>query len=111
MLIERRVPYAFWHETVNWTVYLFNRSPTLAVKDKTPEEAWENRTPSVQHLKVFRCIGYVHNNDQKRKKLDNKSVKCVHLGMSKESKAYRMYNPVTKKILVSRDVVFDENES
>ena len=49
--------------------------------------------------------------DQKRKKLDEKSIKCVHLGMRKETKSYRMYNPVTKRIIVSRDVVFDEQES
>lgn len=33
------------------------------------------------------------------------------LGVSEESKAYRLYNPLTKKIVVSRDVVFEENES
>lgn len=34
-------------------------------------------------------------------------VSCV----SEESKAYRLYNPTTKKILVSKDVVFAENET
>lgn len=111
MLVEREVPREFWPEAVNWTVFLLNRSPTLALKDKTPEEAWKNITPSVEFFKVFGCIGYVHNADQQRRKLDDKSTKCVHLGLSKESKAYRMYNPVTKKIVISRDVVFDENES
>jgi len=30
--------------------------------------------------------------------------------MSEESKAYRLYDPTSKKIVVSRDVVFEENE-
>ena len=46
--------------------------------------------------------------DEKRKKLDDRGVKCVFLGVSAESKAYRLYNPVTKQIIISRDVVFDE---
>lgn len=29
-------------------------------------------------------------------------------GVSKESKAYRLYDPETKKIIISRDVRFDE---
>lgn len=32
------------------------------------------------------------------------------LGVSEETKAYRLYNPITKKIVVSRDVVFEEDE-
>lgn len=42
--------------------------------------------------------------------LDDKSKKCVFLGVSEESKAWRLYDPVTKKIVVSRDVVFDEEK-
>ena len=110
LLIERQVPREFWPEAVTWSVYLLNRSPTLAVKDKTHEEVWKNLTLSVEHFKVFGCIVYVYNADQKRKKLDDKSTKCVHLGLSKESKAYRMYNPSTKKIIINGDVVFDENK-
>ncbi|MCH84804.1 hypothetical protein A2U01_0005641, partial [Trifolium medium] len=60
---------------------------------------------------LFGCIAYVHVPDQKRKKLDNKGEKCVLLGVSEESKAYRLYNPLTKKICISKDVVFDENNS
>ena len=104
------MPREFWPEAVNWAVYLMNRSPTMAVKNKTPQEVWKNLTPSVEHFKVFGCIGYVHNPDQRRRKLDDKSTKCVHLGLSKESKGYRMYNPATKRIIISRDVVFDENK-
>jgi hypothetical protein len=35
----------------------------------------------------------------------------VLLGLSEESKAYRLYDPIEKKILISRDVVFDEEKS
>lgn len=34
----------------------------------------------------------------------------MFLGVSKESKAYRFVDPVTNKIVISRDVKFDENE-
>ncbi|XP_015158466.1 uncharacterized protein [Solanum tuberosum] len=76
----------------------------------TPEEAWSGQRPAVDHFRIFGCIAYAHIPDQKRKKLDDKGEKCIFLGVSDQSKAYKLYNPNTKKILVSRDVVFDENQ-
>ncbi|MCI25440.1 hypothetical protein A2U01_0046631 [Trifolium medium] len=66
--------------------------------------------PSVKHFKVFGCLAFVHIPDVQRKKLDSKSIECVHLGVSEESKAYKLYSPIDKKIIISRDVVFDESK-
>lgn len=35
---------------------------------------------------------------------------CVLIGFSEESKAYRLYNPKTKRIVVSGDGVFEEKK-
>ncbi|TXG65249.1 hypothetical protein EZV62_006524 [Acer yangbiense] len=109
MLSEKKIPKTFWPEAVNWTVYILNRSPTLVVKNITPEEAWSGIKPSVEHFRVFGCLAHVHVPDAKRTKLEDKSIACVLLGVSEESKAYRLYNPIAKKIITSRDVVFEEN--
>jgi hypothetical protein len=45
-----------------------------------------------------------------KKKLDNKSLRCVLLGVSEESKAYRLYDPISKKIVINRDIMFIEDE-
>ena len=110
LLAKGRVPKTFWPEAVNWSVHVLNRSPTFSVQNKTPEEAWSGRKPVVDYFRIFGCIAYAHIPDAQRKKLDNKSTKCIFLGVSEESKAYRLYNPVTKKIVISRDVIFVENE-
>ena len=73
----------------------------------TPEEAWSGRKPVVDHFRIFGCVAYAHIPDQKRKKLDDKGEKCIFLGVSDQSKAYKLYNPNTKKIiLISRDIFF-----
>lgn len=38
MLYEKKIPRTFLPKVVNWTVHVMNRCPTLAVKDRTPEE-------------------------------------------------------------------------
>ncbi|GJW31679.1 retrovirus-related pol polyprotein from transposon TNT 1-94 [Tanacetum coccineum] len=111
MLSGKKLPKTFWPEAVNWTVHILNRSPTLAVRNICPEEAWSGFKPSVAYFKVFGSIAYVHIPDCKRIKLDDKSKKCVFIGVSEESKAYRLYDLVSKRIIVSRDVVFDKEAS
>ena len=93
-LLEKDVPRVFCPDAVQWVNHVLNRSPTLIVRDMTPEEAWSGRKPSVEHFRVFGCIGYVHIPDVKRSKLDDKSVKCVLLGLSSESEAFKMFDPV-----------------
>ena len=111
VLAEKRVPKAFWPEAVQWENHVLNESPILAVKDMTPEEAWSGKKPSVEYFRIFGCVGHVHIPDVKRTKLDDKSVKCVLLGYSSESKAFRIYDPAKKKIHISRDVIFEEEKA
>jgi transposase InsO family protein len=110
MIVARGVPKTFWPEAVKWAAYVMNRCPTFAVKDMTPEEAWSGSKPSVHHFRVFGCLAHVHVPDVHRKKLDGKSIKCVLLGVSEESKAYKLFEPVEKRIIVSRDVIFEESK-
>ena len=106
MLKEKKLPNQFWGEAVATAVYLLNISPTKAVLNQTPYEAWKGRAPRVSHLKVFGCVAYALVNI--RSKLDEKSVKCIFIGNCAQSKAYLLYNPLSGKVLVSRNVEFNE---
>jgi hypothetical protein len=58
---------------------------------------------------VFGCKAHVRPASPHLKKLDDRSVPMVYLGVEEGSKAHRLYNPQTKRIVVSRDVVFEES--
>ncbi|KAE8656273.1 hypothetical protein F3Y22_tig00117005pilonHSYRG00292 [Hibiscus syriacus] len=108
LLTTSGIPKSFWPEVVNWSIHILNRSPTFVVQNMTPEKAWSGRKPSVNHFQIFGCIAYAHITYEKRNKLDNKGEKCIFLGVSDKSKAYKLYSPSTMKIIISCDVVFDE---
>ncbi|KAM1200156.1 hypothetical protein ACFX2J_016448 [Malus domestica] len=110
MLSDKKLPKMFWPEAVNWTIYVLNRCPTSSVKDITPQEAWSEVKPSVEHFRVFGSLAHVHVPDVKRGILDDKSFPCILLGVSEESKGYRLFDPIAKKIVVSRDVIFEEEK-
>ena len=76
----------------------------------TIDEKYYNIKPSVKHLRVFGSLAYVHVPDIKRSKLDSKTLPCILLGYDNQSKGYRLFDPHTKRIYMSRDVVVDENQ-
>ena len=53
----------------------------------------------------------MHIPNEKRQNLDPKSEKCILVGYSLAQKGYKCFNPSTRKVCVSRDVVFDESTS
>ncbi|XP_072054397.1 uncharacterized protein [Arachis hypogaea] len=110
MLKSKQMPKEFWAEAVATAVHILNRCPTKSVRDKTLEKAWSGKRPSIYHFRVFGCIAYAHVLDQLRKKLDDKAKKCIFIGYSIDSKAYKLYNLETKKVIISRDVTFDEKD-
>ena len=82
-----------------------------SVKDQVPQQAWSGKCSNISHLRIFGWVAYAHVPEEMRRKLDERSHKCIFIGYSEEYKAYRLYNPITKKYVISRDVVFKEEEA
>ena len=110
LMKHMRLPNYLWGETIRHVTYLLNRLATRSLNDKTPYELFRGKKPNVSHLRVYGCVGYAKIVGVHLRKLDDRSRKLVHLGTEPGSKAYRLYDPITKRIVVSRDVIFNESE-
>jgi len=108
MLSGARLGQEFWVEVVETSCYLVNRSPLSLLEDKTQQEVWTGKKPSLSHLRVFGCDACVHVAKDKRTKLDNKFEKCIFIGYKEGLKGYKLWNLVTRKVFYSQDVVFRE---
>ena len=89
-------------------MFILSRAPTKALKGKASFEAWHGRKPNVFFLRTFGCVGHVKNTKPHLGKLEDISTPMVLLGYDEGSKAYRLYDPKGGRVVVSRDVVFDE---
>lgn len=98
----------FWAEACNTTVYLINRAPSSRLDFDIPEERWTSKRISFNHLRVFGCDAYVHIPEEQRTKLDFKSKRCVFLGYGEHQFDFRLWDPVTQKVICSKDVIFNE---
>ena len=40
--------------------YLINRSPSVAIEKKTPQEVWSSSPATYSDLKIFGCLAYAY---------------------------------------------------
>jgi hypothetical protein len=76
-------------------------SPSLALVDTTPNEAWSGKKPSISHLKLFDCDAFVHVPKEKRSKFDKKAIKCIFIGYKEGMKGYKLWDLASKKLVYS----------
>ncbi|CAI7871740.1 unnamed protein product, partial [Closterium sp. NIES-54] len=88
-----------------------NRALTHLGADKwVPYVEWIGRKPKVDMLRVFGCMCMaLVPKHLRHNKLGAKVIWAVHLGMAQNSKGWLLWDPFTKKFLVSRDCKFMEN--
>ncbi|KAJ9560945.1 LOW QUALITY PROTEIN: hypothetical protein OSB04_006105 [Centaurea solstitialis] len=106
MLSNSKMPKTFWAEAASTACYLINRSPSVALEKKTPMEVWSGSPTAYTDLKIFGCPAYARVDNGK---LEPRAIKCNLLGYKDGVKGFRLWCLETKKILISRDVTFDES--
>ena len=113
MLIHARMSQGFWGEAISCSQLIRSLCPTRAITPNglTPFEKWHGKKPNVSRLRVFGCRCYVHVPDAKRNgKLESRAIECRMVGYDQHRKCYRLVCSNTNRILLSRDVIFNEND-
>jgi hypothetical protein len=57
-------------------------------------------------LRVFGCTAYAHVDNGK---LEPRAAKCIFLGYQPGVKGYKLWNPQTRKVVLSRNIIFNES--
>ena len=86
-------------------------SLTKVVLNQAPYEGWRGNKPKVSHLRVFGCIAYSLMNSHDRYRLNENQRNISLLDIETQSKSYRLYNMLSGKIVISRNVMFNEDAS
>ena len=90
--------------------YLINHMPSRILGIKSPAELMLGCREFKVPPKVFGCVCFVRDHRPSVGKLDPQAVKCIFVGYSSTQKGYKCWDLVGKKLFVSMDVTFHEEE-
>ncbi|KAF6212808.1 hypothetical protein GE061_010517 [Apolygus lucorum] len=108
MLAESRLPRSLWTEAISTAVYLINRSPTSAIKDDVPASLWYGHKANLEKIRVFGSVAYAKTPKELiKEKFESRTSKCYMVGYAPNG--YRLYSPNLNRIIVARDVHFNED--
>lgn len=113
MLFYASMPEKLWNEAAATAVHVLNRSINTTSNNITPYELYFDKKPRLSHLRIFGCAAFMKAQEKKRsgyqKKLEARSTKLRLVGYERDY-TYRLYNPASNKIEISRGVLFNEKD-
>jgi len=110
LMFQMNVPKYLWSEAVMTATYLINQMPSRILGMKSPVELLLGRHDFKVPPKVFGCVCFVKDHQPTVSKLDPQAVKCVFMGYASTQKGYKCWDPIGRRLFVSMDVIFREEE-
>nr|GEU71051.1 retrovirus-related Pol polyprotein from transposon TNT 1-94 [Tanacetum cinerariifolium] len=104
MLIFSRALLFLWAEVIATACFTQNRSIIHRRFNKTPYELINGRKPNISFLHVFGALCYPKNDREYIRKLGEKGDIGFFIGYSVNSRAYRIYNQRTNKIMETMNI-------
>jgi hypothetical protein len=104
---QAALPKSYWALAMAAAVHVRNRVHSGGTGG-VPFTLATGRRADLSSMRIFGCPAYVHVDKSKRRKLDDRACKGVFVGYASESPAWLVYNPATRRVMNSRNVVFDE---
>ncbi|GJR52420.1 retrovirus-related pol polyprotein from transposon TNT 1-94 [Tanacetum coccineum] len=108
MLIYVKAHLFLWAEAVATACYNQNRSKIRRRHGKTPYELLHNKPPDLSYLHVFGALCYLKNDSENLGKLQPKADIGIFIGYAPTKKAFQIYNRLTRRIIETIHVDFDE---
>jgi transposase InsO family protein len=88
MMYDQNLPLSLWAEATSTTIYIQNKCPYKALEEKTQEEVFTGKKPSIDHLRIFGSLVYIHVPKERRTKLEPSGKKGTFVGYNETSKSY-----------------------
>ncbi|KAH0674692.1 hypothetical protein KY284_014877 [Solanum tuberosum] len=109
LMFQSHLPQKYWGECILTATHIINRLPSNYLHGKCPFEVLYQRKPLYSALKNFGCLCYPTIPKVHRDKFEPRTTPHIFVGYPFGTKGYKVLSLATRKIHVSRDVVFHES--
>ena len=107
MLHNKDLARNLWGKVVNTACHTVNRVYFRLGTKKTSYELWKEKKPNVKYFKNFGSTCFILKDRENVGKFGSRSDEGIFLRYSSTSKAYRVYNKRTMKVMETVNVVID----
>ena len=101
---------SFWIYAVKAKLHTYNITLIKQADYKTPKELWSGQKLNISHLRVFRCLAWVHILKKRRHKLEQKSQAMIFVGYKDRSKGCVFWDTAHPCFEISHDVKSEETQ-
>ena len=114
LLRDSGLNHSYWCEAAAYSINTRNIIPSRHHPGKIPLELFSGKRQTVAHLRVFssRCWVKIPTINGMQitggSKLDSRGVECRLLGYASGCGIYKVQEVASRRVLISRDVVFEE---
>nr|GEX85455.1 putative ribonuclease H-like domain-containing protein [Tanacetum cinerariifolium] len=108
-LVDSKLPTTFWAEAVNTACYVKNRVLVVKPHNMTLYELFHGSTPILSFMRLFGCPVTILNTKNHLGKFNGKADEEFFVGYSLNSKAFRVFNSITRIVEENLHIRFSKN--
>ena len=114
LLHDSGLPHSYWAEAAAFSVDTRNLIPSRRHPGRIPLESFSGKRQDISHLRVFgvKCWAKIPTVNgvliSGGSKLDHRGIECRFLGYATGHGNYKVQDVASKRVFVSRDVIFKE---
>ena len=109
MMAHAVAPLSLWGEAMNYAAFIHNNTPQPTIRSQIPYQVLFQKCYGQDKFKVFGCDAYIYLDDAFRGKLESRFRPAVFVGFDTQQNGFRILNPDTRRVTVSRNVKMIEN--
>ncbi|CAI7744846.1 unnamed protein product [Closterium sp. NIES-53] len=108
-MIHAVAPHFLWPFAVQYAAHQINLQPRVSLPETTPTLRWTGKVGDASAFRVWGSRAFVR--DTSTDKLSSRAVPCVFLGFPPDAPGWQFYHPTSRRVLSSKNVMFDESVS
>ncbi|CAI5950567.1 unnamed protein product [Closterium sp. NIES-65] len=105
-MMHAAAPHFLWPFAVQYAAHQLNLQPRVSLPETSPSLRWTGKVGDASASRVWGSRAFVR--DLSVDKLSPCAVPCVLLGFLPDAPGWQFYHPISRRVLSSQDVTFDE---